>query len=482
MKDRAEIGIVGLGTMGSNLALNFDDHGVSVALYDIDAERVKTFVREHAERRLHGAESAARLAESLARPRRVFLSVPAGDPVDAALRDLVPHLDRGDIVLDGGNSHFKDTRRRHDELAERGIHLLGVGVSGGAEGARYGPSLMPGGSREAYETVRPILEAIAAKSELGPCVGYLGPDAAGHFVKMVHNGIEYADLQAIAEAYDLMRCVAGLDADALAEIFARWNEGPLESFLVEITAAIFTVVDPETGEPFVETILDEARQKGTGRWTAIAALELCAPASAISAAVDARIVSSRREERLAASERLEGPSPGPDPGVRDALVAAAHDALYASRICAFAQGMEILDEASKEYGWNVPRAEVARIWTAGCIIRCRLLDPIREALERDPSIRNLLLDDVLASDLAGLQPTWRRAVAESARRGIPIPCWSCSLAWYDMVRSARLPHNLTQAQRDWFGAHGFRRLADPTAQPMHLDWSAPAPGAGRATG
>ncbi|HET6340950.1 MAG TPA: decarboxylating NADP(+)-dependent phosphogluconate dehydrogenase [Gemmatimonadota bacterium] len=469
---KSEFGVVGLGTMGANLALNLDDHDVSVAAWDISAEAVQRFLSEHPERGFVGATGLADLVGSLERPRRILLMIPAGKPVEQTIEALEPHLDEGDILLDGGNSHFADTERRGRRLAERGIRFFGVGVSGGSEGARHGPSMMPGGPREAYEEIRPVLEAIAARTPAGPCVAYLGSGGAGHFVKMVHNGIEYADMQGIAEAYDFLSRGLGYDARRLAGTFGAWNEGELESFLLEITAEIFRVTDERTGEPLVERVLDMAEQKGTGRWTATTALELGAPVPSIMAAVDARVLSSRRQERLAASRRLAGPAfalPGDE---LEDLAEDARRALYASRICAFAQGMDLIRQGSTEHGWGIAAGEVARVWMGGCIIRARLLEPIREALQRDPDLPNLLLDEHLGRAVEQAQDGWRRAVASAARIGLPVPCWSAALAYFDAFRTERLPQNLTQAQRDWFGAHTYHLLDDPDGQPIHTDWAA----------
>lgn len=468
----AELGIVGLGTMGSNLALNAEDHGISVALLDLDDERVRAFAADHADRALVPTTDHAHLAAALERPRRVLLMVPSGDPVDATLDDLTPHLEAGDIVIDGGNSHWAATERRAERLADAGVDFVGMGVSGGSEGARRGPSMMPGGSVEAWEALRPILESMAAESDAGPCVARMGPGGAGHFVKMVHNGIEYADMQAIAEAYHVLKAALGFGADRLAETFARWSEGPLESFLLEITAGIFRVSDEETGEPLVETIVDEAAQKGTGRWTAIEALERGVPAPSIVAAVDARVLSHRREERIAAADALAGPGIAAmeiaDP---DTFVADVRDALHGSRIAAFAQGFDLIRRASGEEGWDVPLAEVARVWRAGCIIRAAILDPIRSALDSDPAPANLLVDPSLAATLADVQTGWRRARCAAGRIGVPTPAWGAGLDYVDAYRSPRLPQNLTQAQRDWFGAHRYRTLSDPDADPVHTDWA-----------
>ncbi|HUP02168.1 MAG TPA: NADP-dependent phosphogluconate dehydrogenase [Gemmatimonadota bacterium] len=482
MSAPATFGVIGLGTMGANLALNAEDHGFPVAVWDIDAARTRAFVADHRDRRFTGAADIAGLVSTLTRPRRILLMIPAGRPVESTLDELSDFLEPGDIVIDGGNSNFHDTRRRAEEQADLDLHLFGLGVSGGAEGARYGPSLMPGGPAEAYGEIRELLEAIAARTEAGPCVGYLGPDGAGHFVKMVHNGIEYADMQAIAEAYDVLKRGLRLPTAEMAARFAEWNEGPLESYLLEITAGILSVTDESTGEPLVEQILDAAEQKGTGRWTAVNALELGVPAPSITAAVDARVLSSRKTERIRASEAIGGPAPqaggAADPGDRIGAVA---DALYASRICAFAQGMDLIGAGSAEYGWEIPRAEVARIWMGGCIIRSRLLEPIRAAFERRPGLENLLLDPEIGDLLEAAQAGWRRALALAQERGIPAPCWSAALAYFDAYRTAGLPQNLTQAQRDWFGAHTYHRLDDPGGQAVHTDWESLAARAGGVT-
>jgi 6-phosphogluconate dehydrogenase len=465
----AALGIIGLGTMGSNLALNVEEHGFPVVTWDIDAGRVRRFAAEHADRSLTGAADLAGLAAVLERPRRLLLMIPAGKPVEETIVKLAPHLEEGDIVIDGGNSNYKDTRRRAGEFAARGLHFFGVGVSGGSEGARHGPALMPGGPADAYDQIRDVLEAIAARTEAGPCVGYLGPDGAGHFVKMVHNGIEYADMQAIAEAYDVLKRGLGFSAAELADRFAEWNEGPLESYLLQITADIFRVMDEETGEPLVECVLDAAEQEGTGLWTAVDALELGVPTPSIAAAVDARVMSSRKQERLAASREIAGPLRAASAN-REELVGAVGDALYASRICSFAQGMDFIGSGSAEYGWSVPRDEVARIWMGGCIIRARLLTLVRAAFTRQTDLPNLLLDDEVGDRVEAVQAGWRRAVSAAQDLGIPVPCWSAALAYFDAYRTARLPQNLTQAQRDYFGAHMYHRLDDPDGEAVHTDW------------
>ena len=475
MIERAAFGLIGIGTMGSNLALNLEDHGIPVAFWNREQEKSQAFAAAHPDRRLLPTTTFQELVGALERPRRILMMIPAGDPVDETLSHLVPLLESGDVVIDGGNSLFHDTRRRGAGLAARGLHFYGVGVSGGSEGARHGPSLMAGGPAEAYPVIAPALESIAARTETGPCVGWLGPDGAGHFVKMVHNGIEYADMQAIAEAYDLLSRGLGFDAERIADTMAEWSRGPLGSYLIEITVDILRVEDPATGRPLIESILDEAEQKGTGRWTVVTALELGVPVPTIGAAVDARVLSSRRAERLAASGRLEGPAPF-DPGDRDALVSAVGEALYASRIAAFAQGMDLIGAASSEYGWSVAPAEVARVWTGGCIIRSRLLDPVRRAFLERPDLPNLLLDAEIGSRFERAQAGMRRALGEAQRRGLPVPCMGASLAYVDTYRTARLPQSLTQAQRDYFGGHTYRRVEAPDS-PVHTDWAELARGA-----
>jgi len=470
----AQFGLIGLGTMGSNLALNIEERGFPVAVWNLEADRTAAFVSEHAERAFTRADTFEELVAAITPPRRILMMIPAGKPVDQTLASLTPLLDPGDIVIDGGNSNFNHTERRSGELADHGLAFFGVGVSGGAEGARHGPSLMPGGPREAYDAIQPVLEAIAAETDFGPCVGYLGSGGAGHFVKMVHNGIEYADMQSIAEAYDVLGKGVGIDADSLAELFGTWNEGPLASYLIEITADVFRVRDESTQQPLVEQIVDEASQKGTGRWTAVTAFELGVPVPSIVAAVDARVISSRRDERELAGRLLQGPERSIADIDREQLAGDARDAVYGSRIAAFAQGMDLIAQGSEQHGWSIPLAEVARVWMGGCIIRAKLLEPIRSAFDRQPELVNLLLDGDIAKRANGAQSGWRRAVAAAARLGIPVPCWSASLAYFDGYRSARLPHNLTQAQRDYFGSHTYRRLDDPQGDPVHTEWQARA--------
>jgi len=466
-----DFGIAGLGVMGLNLALNIEEHGFSVAVWNRTREKTERFISEHAGKHFLGAETLEEFAAALKRPRRIMLVVKAGEPVSAVIAALKPLLEPGDILIDGGNSWFKDTQRRADALAEGGLHFFGVGVSGGEEGARFGPSLMPGGPAEAYDRVSPVLEAIAAKTSSGPCVSYIGPGGAGHFVKMVHNGIEYGDMQLIAEAYDILRKAAGLRAEQLAEVFAEWNRGPLESFLMELTARIFTVRDEETGRPLVELVLDEAAQKGTGGWAVQGALELGVPVPTIAAAVDARLLSAMKAERVAAGTPVfkAAKAGRPSIGTRD-LITAVHDALHGAKICCYAQGMSLIRTASRTYDWDVDPKEIARIWKGGCIIRARLLDSIIDAYHSSPRAANLLLDERLGGRVSASEAGWRRALNAAQTIGIPAPAMCAALAYFDAYRSLDLPQSLIQAQRDAFGAHTYKRIDKPEIGPVHTDW------------
>ena len=467
----AQFGVIGLGVMGQNLALNIEDHGQSVAVWNLEPEWVDRFVAQHGGRQIVGTKSLQDFIQSLARPRRMLMMIKAGDAVDEMLRKLQPYLSPGDIVIDGGNSFFQDTQRREREMQAHQLNFFGMGVSGGEEGARHGPSLMPGGNREAYEHVRPVLEAIAARSDSGACVTYVGPGGAGHFVKMVHNGIEYGDIQLIAEAYDLLRKALGSQAPELGRIFAEWNRGPLESYLIDITAQIFTATDPQTSKPLVDQVLDRAGQKGTGKWTAQIALDLGITIPTIAAALDARVLSSLKDERVAASEQYRHQSAA-YAGDRKTLIDAVRDALHAAKICSYAQGMNLIRAASNDYKWNIDLREIARIWKAGCIIRARLLDDIMQAYKRRPDLPNLLLDAGFQKVITAGEPGWRQVIATAASLGIPIPAMSASLAYFDAYTSANLPQNLTQAQRDYFGAHTYQRVDDPSGKSVHSDWQA----------
>jgi 6-phosphogluconate dehydrogenase len=476
----AQFGLIGLGTMGGNLALNIEDHGYSVALWTRTEAKVQRFIdRNSAGRRWVGTRTLEELTAALATPRLILLMIKAGEPVDEMLEQVAPLLSSGDVVVDGGNSFFRDTQRREAAMRARGIGFVGMGVSGGEEGARYGPSLMPGGTRAAYDLLRPILESISAKTDSGPCVTYVGPDGAGHFVKMVHNGIEYGLMQAIAEAYDMLRRGLGLPSDEVAGIFAEWNRGPLESYLVDVAAQVLAARDPETGNPLVEMIVDQAGQKGTGKWTAQSALDLGVPIPTIAAAIDARIVSSMKDERLTASTLLASMTAGRVAGDVRETVAAIQDALRGAMICSYAQGMSLLRAASREYAWGVDLREVARIWKGGCIIRARLLDTLMHAFERAPDLANLLLDAGVRPWLSEAESGWRRTVSAALAAGIPVPAMSASLAYFDSYRSARLPQNLTQAQRDFFGAHTYQRVDRPDAGFVHTDWPSVIPQSAR---
>jgi 6-phosphogluconate dehydrogenase len=461
--------VVGLGTMGRNLALNIEEHGFPVAVWNLETDWTDAFLKDHAGHKFTGTKSLQDLVRALERPRRIMMMIPAGAPVDEMLGKLAPLLEPDDIVIDGGNSHFADTRRREAALRDQRLHFVGCGVSGGEEGARFGPSIMPGGSAAAWTRIKDVLEAIAAKTEAGPCVTHVGPDGAGHFVKMVHNGIEYGDMQLIAETYDVLHRGLGLTTPQTGQVFAEWNRGPLESFLVELTAHVCSVVDPETQQPLVDVIQDKAGQKGTGKWTAQIALDLAVAIPTIGAALDARVLSSLKDQRIAAGALYKGAakqgfsSTGADPWKND-----LRDALVAARVCSYAQGMALIAAGSAEYRWNIDLAEMARIWKGGCIIRAKLLDPVRQAFTANPSLPNLLVDPAIAADLQRAAPGWRRVVSAAASSGIAVPALAASLAYFDSYTTARLPQNLTQAQRDAFGAHKFERIERPGF--VHADW------------
>lgn len=464
---KANFGFMGLGVMGHMLALNMERNGFHVAGYDIDAEKVRTFNTKYSDKNLAAFGTLEEFLAALERPRRIMMMVPAGKPVDGAIASIKDSLEPGDLLIDGGNTYFMDTERRSKELEAKGIIYIGTGVSGGEQGALWGPSLMPGGQPEAWELVKPIFEAISAKVQGEPCVAYMGPRGAGHYVKMVHNGIEYGDMQLIAESYDILHRGLGLDNARLHEVFAAWNQGELESYLIEITAEIFATRDPETGETVVDLILDEAQQKGTGKWTSQNSLDLGVPTPTINAAVESRIISAYKEERVAASKVLTGPAPG----IRDdaeSVITWVRDALYAAKICSYAQGFALMRAASKEYGYNLNYGEIARIWRGGCIIRARFLNDIRQAFTRNPDLSNLMVDPEFAQAMNDRQLSLRKVVALAAENGIPALAFSSALAYYDAYRSARLPANLTQAQRDYFGAHTYRRLDQEGA--FHTEW------------
>ncbi len=466
----AQFGIIGLAVMGENLALNLADHGHSVAVWNLETEWVDRFVAKNAERPILGAKSLQEFCRSLERPRRILMMIKAGDPVDQVLHKLTPYLTPGDIVIDGGNSFFKDTMRRESQARHTMVKFFGLGVSGGEEGARHGPSLMPGGAHDAYEHLEPIFQSIAAKTDSGPCVSYVGPDGSGHFVKMVHNGIEYGDMQLIAEAYEILSKALGLTAPELSDIFAEWDRGPLESYLIGITAQIFSITDRETGKPLVELILDKAGQKGTGKWTAQVALDLGVPIPTIAAALDARALSSLKDERVIASRLLKSTASTPYSGDKRELIDAVHDALYAAKICSYAQGMSLIRAGSNEWQWNINLREMARIWKGGCIIRARFLNSIMRAFERQPGLPNLLLDAEFLSWIHKAERSWRKVIGIAVAGGIPVPALSASLSYFDSYRSAHLPQNLTQAQRDFFGAHTYQRADRPGAGLVHTDW------------
>jgi 6-phosphogluconate dehydrogenase len=467
--NQCDIGLIGLAVMGENLALNMESKGFSVAVFNRTTEVTEKFASGRAKgKNIKPTTTMEEFVAALKKPRKAMIMVKAGAPVDAVINQLAPLLEEGDVIIDGGNSLFTDTQRRGKELEGKGIHFVGMGVSGGEEGALKGPSLMPGGSRESWEIIAPIFRKIAAQVDGEPCCRYMGPDGAGHYVKMVHNGIEYGDIQLICEAYAILKAIVEMDAAQLAETFAEWNKGELDSYLIEITSQIFRKIDPQTGEPLVDVILDKAGQKGTGIWTLQAAIRQSVVISTINAAVEARVVSSRKEERVAASEILPQPRIRQFRGNRTRLVNAVRDALYASKIVSYAQGMELLRAASTEYKWNLNLSDIATIWRGGCIIRAKFLNRIVEAYQRNPTLPNLLLDRYFTRLIRKTQRNWRVAVSTAIKHGVAVPAFSASLAYFDSYRQARLPANLLQAQRDFFGAHTYERVDKPGF--FHTDW------------
>jgi 6-phosphogluconate dehydrogenase len=460
-----QVGMIGLAVMGSNLAQNIERNGYSVAVYNRSGDVTDQFMQKVKGKNFVASHSLEDFVKSMASPRQIFIMVKAGAPVDAVIESLVPLLSAGDIIIDGGNSYFPDTVRREKRCKEANLNFMGIGISGGEEGALMGASLMPGGPKDAWRIVAPLLEKISAKAP-EPCTAYIGPDGAGHFVKMVHNGIEYGDMQLIAEAYDILRRVVGCKPQELAEIFGRWNQGVLSSFLIEITAAIFKKKDG--ADYLVDKILDSAGQKGTGRWTAQVALDLGVAIPALAAAVDARILSSLKTERIKASKQFNGPAVKPFSGDREKFIQAVHDALYCSKIMSYAQGMALLSAASKEWKWDLKLHEIASLWKGGCIIRARFLDEIRKAFEGNPGLANLILDPAMHKEVQRTAQNLRSVVATASEFGVPTLAFAASLAYFDSYRTADLPQNLTQAQRDYFGAHTYERLDKPGV--FHSEW------------
>lgn len=469
MAQHADLGLIGLAVMGRNLVLNMADHGFTVAVYNRSPERTDEFLSGDAsEASIVGTHSIEDLIDALERPRAVMLMIKAGQPVDDQIDALIPLLERGDIVIDGGNSLFTDTQRRNARLADLGIRFIGMGISGGEDGARYGPSIMPGGNIAAWPEVESIFRTIAAVADGEPCCEWVGPGGAGHYVKMVHNGIEYGDMQVIAEAYDVMRRGLGLTPTEMQAIFTRWNQGRLDSFLIDITRDIMGTVDTD-GTPLLDRVLDAAGQKGTGKWTVMASMDQAMPTTLVSEAVYARIVSALLGERTAAAQVLSGPT-GAIHDDQKSVVADLEDALYASKIVSYAQGFMLFEAASDEYRWNLDPGTIASLWRAGCIIRSRFLSEITAAYRSNPGLSNLLVDGFFRDAVTAAEPGWRRTVARAVTAGIPVPAYSSALAFYDGYRSDRLPANLIQAQRDSFGAHTYERTDEPRGRFFHSDW------------
>ncbi|WP_102274653.1 NADP-dependent phosphogluconate dehydrogenase [Cytobacillus massiliigabonensis] len=466
--EKTQIGIIGLAVMGKNLAMNIESRGYSVSVYNRSREKTDEMLKETNGKNIKGTYSIEEFVTSIEKPRKIMLMVKAGAPTDATIEQLKPLLEKGDILIDGGNTLFTDTQRRNKELSELGFHFIGTGVSGGEEGALHGPSLMPGGQKEAYELVAPIFKDIAAKVNGEPCTTYIGPDGAGHYVKMVHNGIEYGDMQLIAESYFLLKHVLGLSADELHDVFAEWNKGELDSYLIEITADIFAKKDDETGEPLVDHILDTAGQKGTGKWTSQSALDMGVPLPIITESVFARYISAMKAERVQASKVLSGPNKQAFSGDKKAFIESVRKALYMSKICSYAQGFAQMRAASEEYNWDLRYGDIAMIFRGGCIIRAQFLQKIKDAYDREAGLKNLLLDPYFKEIVESYQGALREIIGVAVQNGIPVPCLSAAISYYDSYRTETLPANLIQAQRDYFGAHTYERIDKEGV--FHTEW------------
>lgn len=465
---KQQIGVIGLAVMGKNLAMNIESRGYSVSVYNRSREKTDEMLAETKGKNLVGTYTIEEFVQSLETPRKILLMVKAGAATDATIEQLKLHLEKGDIIIDGGNTYFADTQRRNKELSELGLHFIGTGVSGGEEGALHGPSIMPGGQKEAYDLVAPIFQDIAAKVNGEACTTYIGPDGAGHYVKMVHNGIEYGDMQLISESYFMLKHVLGLSAEELHQVFSDWNKGELDSYLIEITADIFTKKDEETGKPLVDVILDTAGQKGTGKWTSQSALDLGVPLPIITESVFARFISAMKQERVEASKVLTGPEAKPFDGDREAFIESIRKALYLSKICSYAQGFAQMRAASEEYSWNLSYGEIAMIFRGGCIIRAQFLQKIKEAYDRDPGLKNLLLDPYFKEIAQSYQQSLREIISAAVLNGIPVPSFSAALSYFDSYRTETLPANLIQAQRDYFGAHTYQRIDKEGI--FHTEW------------
>lgn len=489
----SNIGLIGLAVMGQNLALNIADHDYKISVYNRTFSKTESFLDKNGKNlpNLSGYEDIESFVNSLQSPKKIIIMVQAGRPTDSVIESLVPLLQKGDVIIDGGNAKWTDTIEREKMLKEKNIFFVGSGVSGGEEGARFGPSLMPGGSQEAWNLIKPIWDSISAKVNPDngkplegalpgkpiqggvPCSAYIGNDGAGHYVKMVHNGIEYGDMQMICEAYHLMSSIVDLTPCEIGDIFNEWNKGELDSFLIEITGDILKQKDPRTDNPFVDIVMDTAGQKGTGKWTSVNALDMGVPAPTVSEAVFARCLSAIKDERTAASKILTGPIVKIKSDNKQVIVSAIRDALYCSKICSYAQGFQLMREAQKEYNWDLNFGEIAKIWRGGCIIRAAFLQKITEAYEKEPTLANLLLDNYFKECLSIYQPNWRKVISLAVESGIPVPTFSSALSYYDSYRSERLPQNLLQAQRDYFGAHTYERTDEERGKFFHLDWLHP---------